>query len=356
MDLPALEELLTHLKSLPVAEKSETNIFSVGARGHYENPVSDLLAFFIDPDAPHGLNTLVLGALLECLPAHVDASLLSPPAREVMTQKGTRIDLLLESKEWAMVLENKIWHQLNNPFNDYSGYLEQKHPDKKPFLVVLSPEGLAPAGWTGISYSMFISVLSPGLGMACITSPLNKWQVLLREFILHLEALMGKNTIAAETETFVLENLRNIQEAVLLKNAVVKSLQEEGLRFLTEHFSERGYEVTTALNHWEGYPALRFGLSHWVSGSDVVLFLDKTPGRQFEVRTYICSLTTPALQHQARKMLIPALYDDCWPERSGSVFTVVSRLSQKHEEKHLMFQCVAKALEQLNEFELSHER
>lgn len=50
MDLPALEELLTRLKSLPVAEKSETNIFSVGARGHYENPVSDLLAFFIDPD------------------------------------------------------------------------------------------------------------------------------------------------------------------------------------------------------------------------------------------------------------------------------------------------------------------
>jgi hypothetical protein len=42
MDLPALEELLTRLKSLPVAEKSETNIFSVGARGHYENPVSDL--------------------------------------------------------------------------------------------------------------------------------------------------------------------------------------------------------------------------------------------------------------------------------------------------------------------------
>ncbi|MCW1874982.1 PD-(D/E)XK nuclease family protein [Erwinia sp. INIA-01] len=95
MDLSVLEELLIRLKSLPAAEKSETNIFSVGARGHYENPVSDLLAFFIDPDAPHGLNTLVLGAFLECLSSDVDASLLSPPAREVMTQKGTRIDLLL---------------------------------------------------------------------------------------------------------------------------------------------------------------------------------------------------------------------------------------------------------------------
>ncbi|STY46847.1 Uncharacterised protein [Klebsiella pneumoniae] len=287
MDLPALEELLTRLKSLPVAEKSETNIFSVGARGHYENPVSDLLAFFIDPDAPHGLNTLVLGALLECLPAHVDASLLSPPAREVMTQKGTRIDLLLESKEWAMVLENKIWHQLNNPFNDYSGYLEQKHPDKKPFLVVSVARrtGSRRLDRNKLQYVYFCSVARARHGMHYF--PLNKWQVLLREFILHLETLMGKNTIAAETETFVLENLRNIQEAVLLKNAVVKSLQEEGLRFLTEYFSERGYEVTTALNHWEGYPALRFGLSHWVSGSDVVLFLDKTPGRQFEVRVIL---------------------------------------------------------------------
>ncbi|EPZ5666137.1 PD-(D/E)XK nuclease family protein [Klebsiella pneumoniae] len=356
MDLHALEELLTRLKSMPIAEKNEANIFSLGARGHYENPVSDLLAFFIDPDAPHGLNTLVLGTLLECLSAPVDASLLSPPAREVMTQEGTRIDLLLESDKWAMALENKIWHQQNNPFTDYSRYLEKKYPDKKHLLVVLSSEGQAPTGWTGISYSMFISVLSPRLGMAYISSPLSKWQVLLREFLLHLESLMGKNTITTETETFVLENLRNIQEAVLLKNAVVKSLQEECLRFLTEHFSDRGYEVTMALNHWEGYPALRFGLSHWVSESDVVLFLDRTPGRQFEVRTYICDLTTPTLQHQARQMLISEEHNDSWSERSGSVFTVVSRLPRKLEAKHLMFQRVAKALDQLDEFELHHER
>lgn len=356
MVLHDLEELLTRLKSLPVAEQSEANIFSLGARGHYENPVSDLLAFFIDPDAPHGLNTLVLEALLDCLSAPVDISLFSPPAREVMTQEGTRIDLLLESEEWAMALENKIWHQQNNPFNDYSDYLAQKYPDKKQILVVMSPEGQAPIGWTGVSYSMFISALLPKLGMACVSSSLNKWHVLLREFILHLESLMGKNTIAPETEVFVLDNLLRIQEAVLLKNAVVKSLQEECLRFLTEYFSDNGHEVATALNHWEGYPALRFGLSHWVSGSDVVLFLDRTPGRQFEVRTYICNLKTPALQHQARQMMLPALHDDCWTERSGSVFTVVSRLSRKHEEKHLMFQSVAKALEQLNVFELHHER
>ncbi len=98
MDLPALEELLTRLKSMPIAEKNEANIFSLGARGHYENPVSDLLAFFIDPDAPHGLNTLVLGTLLECLSAPVDASLLSPAPWPIYpTQAVNRFGFLLGS-------------------------------------------------------------------------------------------------------------------------------------------------------------------------------------------------------------------------------------------------------------------
>jgi len=42
-----------------------------------------------------------------------------------------RIDLLLEWVELTMVLENKIWHQQNNPFSDYSSYLSQIFPNKK---------------------------------------------------------------------------------------------------------------------------------------------------------------------------------------------------------------------------------
>jgi hypothetical protein len=40
--------------------------------------------------------------------------------------------------------------------------------------------------------------LSPKLGMAYVESPLNKWLILLREFMLHLESLMGKNAVASE--------------------------------------------------------------------------------------------------------------------------------------------------------------
>lgn len=88
------------------------------------------------------------------------------------------------------------------------------------------------------------------------------------------------------------ENCSKFSKLLCIKNAVVKSLQEECIRFLTEYSSASDHEVATVLNHWEGYPALRFGLSHWVSGSYVILFLDRAPGRQFEVRAYICNLKT----------------------------------------------------------------
>ncbi len=357
MDLPELQELLSHLHALPGIEEKEINLFSIGARGHYENPVSDLLAFFIDPDAGHNLDTLVLESFLNCLPDTTpDAYLISPPAREVMTSEGNRIDILLESDEWALALENKIWHSQNNPFADYQNHLRQQYSGKKPLLVVLSPHGDAPAGWHGISYHQFLSILSPRLGMAFVASPLNKWLVLLREYILHLESLMGKNAIPGETEAFVLNNLANIQEMQLLKNAVIQSYQQECLRFLTDYFSENGYSITTALNHWEGYPALRFACAHWLSQSDVVLFLDGTPGRQVEVRIYVCDLATAELQARAKKNLNAAAYDDCWPERNGKVLSLASRFSGKLDEKRKLFTLVASAMAALDQFEAECER
>jgi len=356
MDLHELQDLISNLKLLPATEKKETNLFSIGARGHYENPVSDLLAFFVDPDAGHELNTLVLECFLECLPESPDAYLICPPTREVMTSEGSRIDILLEFEQWVLALENKIWHKQNNPFQDYSNHLAQKYPHKKPLLVVLSPNGDAPVGWFGVSYRQFLSVLSPRLGIAYITSPLNKWLVLLREFILHLESLMEKNKIAPETESFVLENLHKIQEMIVLKNTVIKSLQEECLQFLTNYFSDNNYEICTSLNHWEGYPALRFAFSHWLSPSDVVLFLERSSDKYSEVRIYACDLTTIELQDKATKLLNATAYDAYWPERNGKVLGITYYVANTMEDKNQLFKRVAESMTALDQFEVECKR
>lgn len=355
MQEETLRALLNKLTTLPAIEEREPNLFSVGARGHYENPVSDVLAFFLWPDAGHGLGNMVLEALLSCLPEEplLDVSLICAPEREVSTEKGNRIDILLESDTWVLILENKIYHQQNNPFTDYQYHLKTSasYRDKQFLYAVLSPDGKAPAGWYGISYKTLLNALSERLGKAFITASVNKWLILLREFILHLESLMSKSSIPAQTENFVLENLAQIQEMVNLKNSVIKSVQEEGLRYLEKVFSNQGYEVSTRINHWDGYPALRYAFSHWISESDVVLYLNATPGKTFDIRTYACNLTSEALREEAKISLSNDSYEEPWDEAQGKIIGFQVLIDQKSMDKKALFAEIARQMVVLDNFE-----
>ena len=45
-------------------DPSEKTFFSIGGRGYYEDPTSDVLAFYLDPNEEHGLGDLVLQSLV----------------------------------------------------------------------------------------------------------------------------------------------------------------------------------------------------------------------------------------------------------------------------------------------------
>lgn len=354
MTLQELESLLDRLKTLPVPQKQEANMFSVGARGHYENPVSEVLAFFLDPSGGHGLDTLALEALLACLPqgGNLIPTLITPPEREVSTDEGNRIDLLLQSAEWVMIVENKIWHLQNNPFDDYIDYLrDEDFEGKAPYYVILSPGGRAPSGWQAVSYRALIRQLSSRLGEAFVAAPLNKWLILLREYVLHLESLMENPALPAETEAFVRENLHRIKEMVELKNSVMWGMMEDGKRMLTEHFSASDYEVKVVQHTWEGYPALRFSLSHWVTRSDVVLWLYGEPDEHYEIRTYACGLDSEALRDRAiTSLCVDGCEEDYWDEKKGTILAFFVYQPQSTE-KTTLFTEVAKRMTLLDCFE-----
>lgn len=280
-DLSRYEALLQNIKSLPSQPDAETSIFGIGSKGYFENPTTDILAFFCDDNGDHGLNGLVLKSLVECLPESVnaiDCSLCSSPEREVTTASGKRIDLLLEGDDWVIVLENKIYHHQNNPFADYEAFVSddkyQRFENKKPIFVVLSPSGDTPqdyAQWHGVSYSKLIQAIKNNLSQHFFSQPLNKWVILLREFILHLETLMTTQTTSQETLDFVLDKLVDIQKLQELKNNAINDYHQE-----LQHLIQREIEqpVNIRLHHWYKLPALRFALESWQSKSDVVLHLD----------------------------------------------------------------------------------
>lgn len=57
--------------------------------------------------------------------------LIESPQKEVVTSTGKRIDLLLESQEWVIVLENKVFHQQGKTFKDFESFIGDKlHQDR----------------------------------------------------------------------------------------------------------------------------------------------------------------------------------------------------------------------------------
>lgn len=291
MKFEALKTLIDEFEKLPFREKKEENIFTIGARGHYENPVSDLLAFFINPSAAHPFKDKVLQALFNCIKEEseeqfdiVDTNLVASPQREQVTDNSKRIDLLLESENWVMLIENKIYHYLDNPLDTYTAWAERTYESKEKIFLVLSIEGTKSENWIGVSWKQFLDEIKKVMADTFLFGELNKWHVLLREYILHLESLVNPFEHTEMEKKFVFDNLLKIKEIISLKKSVIDVFQKEVRVGLEKKF---GPEITTRMEEWDGFPALRFSLNTWKSESDLVLCLDDVNSKKFYINIYI---------------------------------------------------------------------
>jgi len=228
MELEQLRHMLKQAQRFTPLER-EPSIFAVAGRGYFENPTTDLLAFFLDPGKPHGLGDCFLSALLACLPntGQLTASLRHPPQREVTTLQGNRIDLVLRGDGWDLVLENKIFHGQVNPFDDYEHYAKKKlgEEGRSVLYAILSPSGKSlQQPWHGLSYSQLIKAIQQQLGQRVMTQPLDKWQIFAREFLLHLENITVEQAMDANAVNFVFEHLHQINKLTKLKEQVINAL------------------------------------------------------------------------------------------------------------------------------------
>src|SRR5690625_966789 len=122
---------------MPVAEMT---FFDVGMRGHYENPTTDLLAFFLDPARQHNLGDSFSRGLLDAIGVEADeAGAVVSVKREVATNGG-RIDLVIEFEQLLLVVECKIYHHQNNPFKAYEAYSNETFPEKQKRFVIMRSE------------------------------------------------------------------------------------------------------------------------------------------------------------------------------------------------------------------------
>lgn len=266
-------QLLENAKRYFPVEKEKT-IFSIGGRGFYENPISDVLAFFIDSQEVHGFGTLFIDSFFDALnfSASVDdISMIASPRREISTTNNNRIDLLIEGEDWVLIIENKIYHSQNNPFSEYEEYIVKKYPEKKLLFSILSPSGNThQSNWHGVSYKSFLTSLKQKKeDMALSQKKYTKWMVYLEDFILNLEQYAVRNSMDKNKIEFIENNYQDIAHLAKLRDSYHNQVQIQGRQLLASSFPKQGFSDT--IHNWGHGPAIRFYSDQWYGKSNIVI-------------------------------------------------------------------------------------
>lgn len=130
------------------------NVYDILRDGWRESRVDMTLQFFLDPIERHGLGSLVIDALLKVLdgaptigPAgktgqlFVAEDFLGSDAWEI-SQQAAFIDVFARNADLglAVVLENKIGHELDNPLDRYAAHALGEQEIATVLVAVLAPE------------------------------------------------------------------------------------------------------------------------------------------------------------------------------------------------------------------------
>lgn len=291
-NLETYKELIKKFKSLDIVKK-ELTLFDVGTRGHFENPTTELLSFFLEPTKEHSLNDCFFKGLQDLLAnKKISTGLghLLYVETEVSTAKGNRIDLLLETNEAVITVECKIYHDQNNPFDDYTSYGKQRikdnnkddEQDKTLIQIVLCLDGkisnelkevdLQGNRWYGVSYKELVEDIEPHLSKALLDNPYNKWGLFAREFLLHLKELNNVGEISKDELDFLTENVNDYFKLseYLYKDIIPKIAAkiEIDLKNNLDEFSRR-----TKMDRWYRYePYISFSNEKWGKSSSCVVF------------------------------------------------------------------------------------
>ncbi|BFM03772.1 hypothetical protein Psyaliredsea_24190 [Psychrobacter alimentarius] len=268
----------------------ELTLFDVGTRGHFENPTTELLSFFLDSTKPHDLEDSFFNGLQSVIAKKnilPNLGTFESLETEVSTQSGKRIDLLVETDTALIVIECKIYHQQNNPFDEYTIFGNDRinksaqHSSASKTLVklVLCLNGnvstdLSADGWYGISYNELVQYIEEGLSKTMFNNPYNKWVLFAREFLLHLKGLNTMTAINKDELSFLTGNLNEFAQ---LSDYIYNNLMPKiGTRISSDLNASdlENFECKVKHAKWYDYePVIKFTNLNWTTGSDIVLWM-----------------------------------------------------------------------------------
>jgi len=234
MDLCISDELFKSIeeiyKTLP---KKEKTFLEISGYPHYENVCSNILAFYINPNEVHELNNIVLEAIIDLSKekdekANLDISLDNIRVyREYVTEKGNRIDIVIQNEEIAIGIENKIMATVYNDLIDYSKTIEQLNTNKLMILLSLHDENdvATKNGFINITYSELFKKIRNKLDSYSFLD--NKWYIYLLDFMKNLEEYEEEKNMETELNEWIKEHKNDIDKFNEIMNIAKKNISKK---------------------------------------------------------------------------------------------------------------------------------
>ncbi len=217
-------QIFLNQASIPEIKAQPKTFLGIAKQPHYENVLSNIYSFYFNVYEEHGFKDLFINSLIELIRKsnRFDNDKLDEleelhPGTEVATKEGGRIDLLLSNQDQAIIIENKVFHILNNVLENYWNSIEV---DFK-VGVVLSLKQLSEINnefFINITHKELLDTVISNLG-SYILEGNDKYIVFLKDLYQNIINLSSK-TMKDEEIKLYLDNRQKIQEVVNLDQRI----------------------------------------------------------------------------------------------------------------------------------------
>ena len=346
MNIQALEDFLNH-NVIPKIKKRPKTFLGIAKQPHYENVMSNIYAFYFKVEEVHGMQDLFINSLLEI----INESKLSKKKKvneivdfevdtEEPTKKDGRIDLLLSSQDHAIIIENKVYHTLNNDLEDYwnsTKVTDNKEDNKIGIVLSLNKLSVNHRQFINITHLELLKRVIQNLG-SYVMDAKEKYVVFLKDFYQN-SINLSKSEMDSKELKFYFDNQPKIIEVKDFHFAVrthISNQVEQACELVDE-------DLQLPTSKGEGNKRLRYYLSPKNKNLMITVFFEKllTPEKRLIL---IVELKDGLLKNkeQYRKIaftpeeeltLIPGFYEDS--NSKWCHFAVASYILNENEVSNL---------------------
>ncbi|MCH3881706.1 PD-(D/E)XK nuclease family protein [Tenacibaculum aquimarinum] len=219
-----IENLQTFLSQneIPKIKGKPKTFLGIAKQPHYENVVSNIYAFFFNAYEEHNFKDLFIKSLLELISktklGKENIILTNTFSNfeiitEFSTLDGGRIDLLLTSPENSIIIENKVYHHLDNDLDDYWSSVQSENK----VGVILSLHNISRSNYSEyknasnyicITHKKLLEQVQKNMGFYLLQAN-DKYTVFLKDFIQNMMNL--STTVMTEKE---IDFYYNFQEKI----------------------------------------------------------------------------------------------------------------------------------------------